>query len=252
MPNITKKHLIDKISEKPIAAFNLSEHRKFWHNYYPQSFLSLPDKKWEGFYWIQMYKLASATRSDRELIDNSGPWLPITPWGGVWWNLNVQLSYSPLYTSNRLNIAESLINQIHSHKDVFMYNNVPDSLKGKNCAMVDRNSDLTFQTGNTFLELGNLTWILQTMWRHYRHGMDKELLAEKIYPLLKANINTFLHLMYLGDDGKWHLPPTHSPEYKRSLRVQDANYAIALFRWGCNSCCGEMFWNVIASLWAGL
>lgn len=209
-------------------------HREFWHNYYPQSFVSLPDKKWEGFYWIQMYKLASATRADRELIDNSGPWLPKSPWPGVWWNLNVQLSYSPLYTSNRLNIAESLVNQLHDHREVFR-NSLPDSLNCKDCAYVDRCTDLTFDVPYEFGEHGNLTWALQTAWRHYRHNMDIEMLKEKIFPLLRSNINTYLHIMYMGEDGKLHLPPTHSPEYKQRLKVQDANYALALFRWGCQT-----------------
>lgn len=223
-----------KSEEKDFDAY-INEHRNFWHSYYQQSFVSVPDKKWEGFYWIQMYKLASATRADRQIIDNSGPWLPLSPWPGVWWNLNVQLSYSPLYTSNRLNIAESLVNQLHSHRNTFTNYNVPDSLKGKHCALLDRCSDNTFRTEPQFLELGNLTWALQTAHRHYRHCMNEELLREKIYPLLKANINSYLHFMYLGEDGKLHLPPTHSPEYGRSLQIQDANYALALFRWGCQT-----------------
>ena len=32
----------------------LKEHTEFWHAYYPHSFLSIPDMKWEGFYWIQV------------------------------------------------------------------------------------------------------------------------------------------------------------------------------------------------------
>lgn len=32
----------------------LTEHYSFWHSYYKQSFLSIPDMKWEGFYWIQV------------------------------------------------------------------------------------------------------------------------------------------------------------------------------------------------------
>ncbi|MDX1284419.1 MAG: hypothetical protein R3182_05390, partial [Draconibacterium sp.] len=235
--NTAKTKAVEQVIKSCQIPFDeyIAQHREFWHNYYPQSFVSLPDKKWEGFYWIQMYKLASATRADRNLIDNSGPWLPITPWGGVWWNLNVQLSYSSLYTSNRLNLAESLVNQINNNKEAFMHHNVPDSLKGKNCALVDRNSDLTFKTDGKFFELGNFTWIMETMHRHYRYSMDTTLLREKIYPLLKANINAYLHFMFEGDDGKLHLPPSHSPEYGQTLKVQDANYALALFRWGCQT-----------------
>lgn len=218
---------------KPLEDY-LKEHRDFWHNYYPRSFVSLPDKKWEGFYWIQMYKLAAATRSDRAVIDNQGPWLPLSPWPGIWWNLNVQLSYSPLYTSNRIELAESLVNELHRNTPALL-SNLPDSLQAGGCAHLGRCSDITFNTGCKFLELGNLTWALQTTWRHYRYSMDRQMLKEKIYPLLRANINTYLHMMYEDDEGKIHLPPTHSPEYGQSLRTRDANYALSLFKWGCQT-----------------
>ena len=32
----------------------IEEHTRFWHRYYAKSFLSIPDMKWEGFYWIQV------------------------------------------------------------------------------------------------------------------------------------------------------------------------------------------------------
>ncbi len=71
-------------------------HRRWWNAYFPQSFVSLPEARLENFYWIQMYKLAAATRADRALMDNQGPWLQPTPWPYATWNLNVQLSYWPL------------------------------------------------------------------------------------------------------------------------------------------------------------
>jgi alpha-L-fucosidase 2 len=54
----------------------VKSHRAWWHGFYPDSFLTLPDKRREGFYWIQMYKLASATREDRILTDIERPWMP--------------------------------------------------------------------------------------------------------------------------------------------------------------------------------
>lgn len=42
--------------------------------YYPASFLSVSDSVIEAFYWINMYKLASATRPDRTVYDLMGPW----------------------------------------------------------------------------------------------------------------------------------------------------------------------------------
>ena len=38
-----------------------------------------------------------------------GPWYARTPWPGVWWNLNVQLTYWPVYAANRLALGESML-----------------------------------------------------------------------------------------------------------------------------------------------
>ncbi len=36
----------------------LSSHRRWWHQYYEKTFISLPDLKLENFYWLQKYKAA--------------------------------------------------------------------------------------------------------------------------------------------------------------------------------------------------
>ena len=79
-------------------------------------------QKKENFYWIQMYKLASATRGDRALIDNTGPWLSETPWPNAWWNLNVQLTYWALNASDHLDLAASLENALYNHIDQLRLN----------------------------------------------------------------------------------------------------------------------------------
>ena len=103
-------------------------HRDWWHNYYPQSFISLPDKKIENFYWAQMYKLASATRVGGGLLDNSGPWQVLTPWPNTWWNLNVQLSYWPVYASNRLELGMPMVDAINNNFENLI-NNVPEAYR---------------------------------------------------------------------------------------------------------------------------
>ena len=100
-------------------------HRNWWHNYYQQSFIALPDKRMENFYWIQLYKLASATRADKPMVDLMGPWTTATPWPGIWWNLNTQLAYSPIFTSNHLELGESLFKSLNDNKQNLI-NNVPE------------------------------------------------------------------------------------------------------------------------------
>ncbi|OLB78140.1 MAG: hypothetical protein AUI14_14315 [Actinobacteria bacterium 13_2_20CM_2_71_6] len=70
-----------------------ADHQSWWHAFYPKSFVTIPETRLQSFYWIQLYKIASATRRDRPVISTHGPWLEKTPWPGVWWNLNVQLEY---------------------------------------------------------------------------------------------------------------------------------------------------------------
>lgn len=209
-------------------------HRSWWHGYYPQSFISIPDTQLEGFYWIQMYKLASATRADAMLMDNQGPWMTTTPWPGVWFNMNVQMSYSPVYTSNRLEMGESLVRAFRNNMDNLI-RNVPDQYQedsaglGRSCSY-----DLINSVGK---EVGNLVWVCHNLWRHYRHSMDQQLLDELLYPLLKRSVQYYLHLLEEGEDGKLHLPPMISPEYGSFLEmtVPDTHYDLALLRWGCET-----------------
>lgn len=213
------------------------EHRDWWNRYYPQSFLTLPDGVKENFYWIQMYKLASATRADRALIDNTGPWLTVTPWPNAWWNLNVQLTYWPLNTANRLELAESLENALYNHTDN-LRKNVPEAYRSNSLA-IGRTSNLECVSDEVGIpgisknaETGLLPWTCHNLWLIYRHKMDDTLLRDKLFPLLKQAINYYLHFLRKEADGKWHLPATYSPEYGSA---EDCNFDLALLQWGCRT-----------------
>ncbi|OCT15472.1 hypothetical protein A8709_15460 [Paenibacillus pectinilyticus] len=209
-------------------------HRTWWHRYYQQSFISIPDGQLESFYWLQMYKLASATRADKPLIDNQGPWLTSTPWPGVWFNMNVQMSYSPIYTANRLELGESLVRALEAN----VYNlirNVRQEFQhdsaglGRSCSY-----DLVATVDD---EVGNLTWICHNLWRHYRYSMDEDMLSDVLFPILRRSIQYYLHILEGDEEGKLHLPATISPEYGSFMRttVQDCHYDLALLRWGCKT-----------------
>ena len=219
----------------------IEAHRAWWHAYYPESFLSFPDPLWEGFYWIQMYKGACATRADRALIDNQGPWLQPTGWNGTWWNLNVQLSYAPWPAANRLHLAESLCR--HLARNVrHLVENVDPPFRADSAGITRNTSmlDLAGKVGrpggwkhpnkDIGSEVGNLAWTCHNLYRVWRCSMDEALLRDLLYPLLARAVNYYRHFLEKGGDGKLHLPPTHSPEYGNA---PDANYDLSLIRWGC-------------------
>ena len=100
----------------------LAGHREWWHAMYPKSFVLVPDPKLESFYWIQFYKLASASRPDRVPVDLLGPWFRDTGWPRIWWNLNIQTLYLPVYAANQLELGESFVRFLDAKRANFVRN----------------------------------------------------------------------------------------------------------------------------------
>lgn len=214
-----------------------ADHRRWWHGYYPESFVSIPDKRLENFYWAQIYKLASATRSDGALIDNCGPWLTPTPWPNAWWNLNVQLSYWPVYTSNRLHLGESLVRAVADNVDNLISNVRPEYRHDSAALPVSTGFDLAGSTvgvpgSGKRAQVGCLPWVCHNLWLHYRHSMDTGMLRRVLYPVLRRAVNYYLHFLSEDSDGTLHLATTYSPEYGDA---PDCNFDLALLRWGCGT-----------------
>lgn len=222
----------------------VKQHRDWWHGYYPQSFMAMADARMEQFYWIQQYKLASATRAGNLPIDLMGPWMRATPWPIYWMNLNIQLTYSPLYTANRLDLASTLTDFIDRNADNLAMN-VPEPYR-YNSAAIGRTAGVdmkwpvpvtkegTERLPDADAEVGNLTWILHSYWQQYRYSMDPRLL-EKFYPLLKRSVNYYIHLMDRNEQGQWEIVPrTYSPEYPGGMG-HNTNYDLSLLRWGVNT-----------------
>ena len=219
----------------------LKSHREWWHAFYPKSMVSVPDPKLESFYWIQFYKLASASRPDLVPVDLLGPWYRKTGWPRIWWNLNIQTLYLPVYTGNRLELGESFVNFIDAKRDNF-YKNAKDIWGYDECATVSHTTCYEGLRGDgsaapdKYINPGDFTWALHNYYLQYRYSMDHSMVTDQdkhaFYPLLKDSINLYLKILKKGDDGKLHLPDLHSPEYGHDA---DNNYNLSLLRWGCQT-----------------
>ena len=219
----------------------LDSHRRWWHDFYPKSMVSVPDPKLESFYWIQFYKLASASRPHLVPVDLLGPWYRKTSWPRIWWNLNVETLYLPVYTGNRLELGESFINFIDAKRDNF-YRNAKDIWGFDGCATVPHTTDYEGLRGDgsaapdQYINPGDFTWALHNYYLQYRYSMDHSMVTDHskhaFYPLLRDSINLYLKILTKGKDGKLHLPKLHSPEYGDDV---DNNYNLSLLRWGCQT-----------------
>lgn len=182
-----------------------------------------------------MYKLASATRVGGGLLDNSGPWQVLTPWPNTWWNLNVQLSYWPVYASNRLELGMPMVDAINNNFENLI-NNVPEAYRKDAAALpvaTDFNLvgvDVRVPGSKPFAQVGNLPWLCHNLWLQYRYSMDESILRNTVYPTLRRAINFYLPFLEEDGQGILHLKETYSPEYGNA---KDCNYDLALLRWGC-------------------
>jgi alpha-L-fucosidase 2 len=185
----------------------LDEHRAWWHAFYPQAFLTLPDARMESFYWIQMYKLAAAWREDAPAIDLFGPWFRVSQWPGVWWNLNIQLTYWPVYAGNRLAIGRNYLD------------------------LVDAQFDTTFANGIKGKVIGDFAWALHNYWWQLRFAGDWRGVQEKWTPKARRIVDAYTSKLVKNAKGRLELPGLGSPEYKGFAAFNNTTYNLALFRW---------------------
>jgi alpha-L-fucosidase 2 len=202
----------------------VSAHREWWHAYYAKSFLSIPDTRLESFYWMQIHKLGCCTRPEAPALDLFGPFFRLGSWPGLWWNLNIQLAYWPVYASNHLELGANLI---HTVDDCF------DDLLER-YAKGERPGDPAWvmHNGGT---LGDLTWVMHNYWWQFRFAGDWNSLKKKWVPKAGKLLGFYQEKLERGADGKLHLAPMGSPEYKEFTEFPDTTYNLALLRWLLNS-----------------
>ncbi|NOU88721.1 DNRLRE domain-containing protein [Paenibacillus sp. LMG 31460] len=228
-----KQEAVDAVNNAAAIDINSlrASHQVWWHDFYPKSFVTIPDAKKESYYWIQLYKLASATRGDKPIMDLLGPWFKPTGWPGVWWNMNNQFTYAPLYASNHSDLGNSLVNALYDKRAALAANAAPYS---SDSYAIGRQGGIDLKLPVTqYNEPGNLAWALQNVWMQYKTTMDNSLLNDKLFPLMKGSLNYFVHILGTKKaDGKYHLPNSYSPEYGSA---PDANYSLAPLKWLCKA-----------------
>ena len=207
-------------------------HRAWWHGFYTSSFVSVPDPRVESFYWQQLYKLASATRPDLPPIDLMGPWYKESIWAAYWTNLNTPLNYYLFNVTNHADFNEPQSRLIEA-RTADLIGNVPKDFQSDSAALGNPTIYGSLRAGvaigpgiaSSFIAL---PWYMQQFYQHVRHAGDDARLKASVFPMLVRTTNTYLHVLALGADGRYHLPLAYSDEYGNA---EDTNLNLALIRW---------------------
>jgi len=184
----------------------LKSHRNWWHAFYQKSFLSIPDAQMESFYWIQMYKMATCSRPDGPALDLFGPYFRVSQWPGLWWNLNVQLTYWNVLQSNHLELGENLISLIDEQFEALL---------------------IKFDNP----KLGDFTWTMHNYWLQLRYGGNWKVLNEKWLPKAIQIAKLYEKRLIRNDKGQLEMIEMESPEYEGFKIYKNSSYNLALYRW---------------------
>ena len=203
-------------------------HCKFWEDYYAKAAkISLSDKCVEGYYYLQLYRFASATRENGVVLDLLGPWYKNTGWPGIWWNLNIQLTYSFMCTANHPEYLKPLADILYDNRKKLSEN---CELGRDDLYVIDRATGLNLDEKTSCKnEIGNLAYTLYYLWEMYRVQMDDDFLKNKLLDLMRGALKFLITKTYVANDGKLHLLPSGSPEYTES--VEDCTYTLCAMRW---------------------
>jgi alpha-L-fucosidase 2 len=207
------------------AALLDREHLDWWTEHWRRSLVSLPDARLESFYTLQIYKMGSALRGGGPLLDLLGPWYQPTVWPAIWWNLNLQMAYSPFPVAGQLEAADTLLDHLWRGRDQLARNAGPGPA-GRLAIGRATGPALEEAVGR---EIGNLPWVMHNLWERYRMTMDDGRLRERILPLMHGTFRHLDHLLQPAEGDRLTLPPCASPEYAE--HAADCSYALASLRW---------------------
>ncbi|WP_075590833.1 glycosyl hydrolase family 95 catalytic domain-containing protein [Labilibacter marinus] len=210
-------------------------HANWWHKYYKQSFVSIPDRTIENYYWHMIYTLGCNSRSGRVFTSTQGLWYFNNGWPYATNDWNTEAVLWPVYTANRLDLGKPLVEYLHKNTQTLI-NNVKPAEWREDCAFLHITTALDMigemdQDARYSQLYGCLPWVLSNCWLQYRYSMDESILRETVYPLLRRSLNLYSKLL-VDEKGVLHLPKGYSPE---TGVYKDSNFDLALIKWSCHT-----------------
>lgn len=204
--SLTKaKETVESVDVTNIAMIKEEMHH-WWERYWEKSCINIPDKQMENFYNIQMYKLAVNSTPEGPAMDCLGVLYKTTQWPGLWWNLNVQLTYMSTLTTNRDEQSENYI-----------------KLMDEYFLRLIQTQDLA--------KIGDYAWALHTYYSILKYrGTNWSEIKEKFLPKALAVAEKYQSTLVMKN-GIYHLMQTESPEYEGFKKYDNSNYNLALFNW---------------------
>ena len=217
------------LSLEPVH-IDLDEHRAIWKERRNRSTLRVPDERLQRLWEMEIYKLHCATRPGAAPISLQGPWSPDgkpPAWGGDYHhNVNVQMSYWPVWTANRLDVARSLFEWLERARPAFEdFAREHFDVDGQFVpSATDIDGRCRYEWATVNLAFSSGPWLAHLAWTHWQHTRDEDFRDEVMLPFMRAIAVPLLAQLVDG-----HLPKSYSPEFEPAWGP-DATIDLALLR----------------------
>lgn len=182
---------LTKLTSHVEVANRVEHHQSYWRSFWSRASITLPDKIIEDLWYINLYAIACSSgkggRMREQACGLNGLWdiKQPTKWGSMWyWDVNIQAAFWPLYTANRLEVAEAF------NEGLLSYVELAEQMSQQFYGIKGVAGDYPHA-----LYVSIWPWCAQFLWDYYRYSMDLDFLSEKAYPLFKQ-IARFLKVIY--------------------------------------------------------
>ncbi len=206
-----------------LAAIPVAELRRRsaagWASFWSASAVELADKELEEIWYRNQYFLACCLKPGKVAPGLFGNWSSGrigTAWHGDYhMNYNTQQVWWGVFSSNHVEQHEPYTRLVENLMPMAEWNaRVQFGLPG---AYFPHSAYPVPSTVNPYpappwgYEICETPWTVQSLWWQYKYTLDEQYLR-RVYPMLRAATDFLIAFLTKGEDGKYHVIPTVSPE----------------------------------------
>jgi hypothetical protein len=190
-----------------------------WAAFWSASAVELADQELEALWYRNQYFLACCLKPGKVAPGLFGNWSYGrigTAWHGDYhMNYNTQQVWWGVFSSNHAEQHEPYTRLVESLMPMARWNaRVQFGLPGAyfpHSAYPVPSEVNPYPAPPWGYEICETPWTVQSLWWQYKYTLDQEYLR-RVYPMLRAAAEFLVAFVTKGDDGKYHIVPTVSPE----------------------------------------
>ena len=190
-----------------------------WAGFWSASAVELADRELERIWYRNQYFLACCLKPGKVAPGLFGNWSSGrigTAWHGDYhMNYNTQQVWWGVFSSNHVEQHEPYTRLVENLMPMAEWNarvqfGLPGAYFPHSAYPVPSNVN-PYPAPPWGYEICETPWTVQSLWWQYKYTLDTEYLR-RVYPILRAAADFLVAYLKKGDDGKYHIIPTVSPE----------------------------------------